>query len=243
MVLVEDDSILHPKIDADSFLYISSLNEDHTIYTRFFDALLINRNQHRSFFRDLKAFRQQPHVVVILDQSRENRAKSKEITLTFLGSRFCHPWCRRTPLKKGFWRAEWGTIDGKQKDAETEQEEQRLHKLLVPLWVIMRSKMFPGEDIVKSWCIEERSRLKHDAIKARGTNISSQCKIVPENNLGRYGNGASEADLQSLSEEEATDKESQSAAHAATSVFRLAAAGVLLSQTPKRKLRWLVKKS
>ena len=39
------------------------------------------------------------------------------------------------------------------------------------------------------------------------------------------------------------EEQRRAAAHAATSVLRLAAAGMIISQTPKRKLRWLTKKA
>lgn len=243
MVLVEDDTILHPEIDADSLLYISALSEDYTNYTRFFDALLIKRTQHRSFFRDLRSFRQQPHIIVLLDQARADKTKYKNVTVDFLGSRFAHPWCRRSGLKKGFWRAEWGSIDGKKKDAETDQEEQKLHKLLVPLWVIMRSKMFPGEEIVRNWCNEERSRVKEYGTRGADTTTLDQKNVESKTNTIQHDDCESEDDEQSTDAEDFANKDSQAAAHAATSVFRLAAAGVILSQTPKRKLRWLVKKS
>ncbi|KAJ9652133.1 hypothetical protein H2198_008615 [Neophaeococcomyces mojaviensis] len=248
MVLVEDDTILHPEINEDSLLYISSLNEDPKLYTRFFDALLIKRNLHRSLFRDLKAFRQQPQLISLLENAAKDKTKYKDVTIIFLGSRFAHPWCRKTPLKKGFWRAEWSMIDGKPKDAEITREEQRLHKLLVPIWIIMRSKMFPGEEIVKAWCIEEKSRLKENeakrltvaALRLHDEEVERQMLNVPSAQAKAVSWIGNDDDIDDGDDGEIEEK--QQAAHAATSVFRLAAAGVILSQTPKRKLRWLIKK-
>lgn len=243
MALIEDDSILHPDVEEDCLMYITNLDEGSQPYTRFFDALLIKRNLHTRFFRDLKAFREQPQVISTLENATTDKTLYKSTTLIYLGSRFAHPWCRKTPLKKAFWRAEWGTIDGKQKDAEIAKEEERLHKLLVPVWIIMRSKMFPGEATVKQWCAEERQRLKHKqenrltmtALQQHDESIqsSSQCSedATPRAST-RRDRGY---------EDEDEEDEQQNAAHVATSVFRLAAAGVILSQTPKRKLRWLVK--
>ena len=239
MILIEDDSILHPEVDPDYQLYISHLNEGHETYTRFFDALLITRNSHRAFFRDLRAFRSQPQVIDTLDRADGDRQLYKETTLIFLGSRFAHPWCRKTPLKKAFWRAEWGNIDGRKKDAEIEREETRLHKLLVPIWVIMRSRMFPSEEIVRDWCFKQRevinqnkeNRLTVAALEQLDAEVERDALQIPRTQVRAISDSG-------LGEEE----KRQAAAHAATSVLRLAAAGLIISQTPKRKLRWLTKK-
>lgn len=243
MGLVEDDSILHPEIEEDCLMYITNLSEGPEPYTRFFDALLIKRNLHTCFFRDLKAFREQPQVISTLEKATTDKNLYKSTTLIYLGSRFAHPWCRKTPLKKAFWRAEWGSIDGKQKDAETAKEEDRLHKLLVPIWVIMRSKMFPGEEIVKEWCTEERQRLKTKQENRLTMQALKQHEESSQNNTWRVEISKPKRPPRpdQDSEDEDNDDEQQAAAHAATSVFRLAAAGVILSQTPKRKLRWLGK--
>ncbi|KAK5072655.1 hypothetical protein LTR64_004871 [Lithohypha guttulata] len=238
MGLVEDDSILHPEIDEDHLLYITRLNEGHEVYTRFFDALLIKRNLHRSFFRDLKAFREQPQPISLLDRADQDKKNYKEVTKVYLDSRFAHPWCRRTPLKKAFWRAEWGNIEGKQRDLEIVREEERLHRLLVPIWIVMRSKMFPAEDVLKEWCTEERVRIKRNAenklTMAALQQHDEQIKRDVQVKTSDVGNKAgSDCGL---------DEEQRRAAHAATSVLRLAAAGLIMSQTPKRKLRWLTKK-
>lgn len=243
MVLVEDDSILHPEIEQDCLMYITNLNEGPEPYTRFFDALLIKRNLHTRFFRDLKAFREQPQVISTLEKATIDKTLYKSTTLIYLGSRFAHPWCRKTPMKKAFWRAEWGSIDGKQRDAETAKEEERLHKLLVPVWVIMRSKMFPGGDIVKEWCIQERQQLKSKEENRLTMQALKQHTESSQNNTWRIESSTPQRAprLDRDFEDEEDEDQQQAAAHAATSVFRLAAAGVILSQTPKRKLRWLTK--
>lgn len=239
MGLVEDDTILHPHVDEDYLLYITCLNEGHETYTRFFDALLIKRNQHRRFFRDLRGFRELPQVITTLQNAVTDKSLYRTVTSTYLDSRFAHPWCRKTPLKKGFWRSEWGSIEGKPKDAEIAREENRLHKLLVPIWVIMRSRMFPAEEIVKKWCLEERERRKHRE-QNRLTMAALKLHDERENEKLSVPGAEQKSALRSGIDDE---DERQAAAHAATSVFRLAAAGVILSQTPKRKLRWLTKKS
>lgn len=247
MTLVEDDTILHPEIEEDCLLYVTGLNEGDEPYTRFFDALLIKRDSHPRFFRDLKAFREQPQVISTLQNAATDKKLYKSVTLIYLDSRFAHPWCRKTPMKKAFWRAEWGTIDGKQKDADTEREEARLHKLLVPIWVIMRSKMFPGDEIVKNWCVEERQRRQvREEKRLTMAALKQQEEATQQGkNVWRVKGGATmpKAAPRPLmeDEDEEDEDEQRNAAHAATSVFRLAAAGMILSQTPKRKLRWLTK--
>lgn len=236
MTLIEDDTFLRPDIDVDVQMYVDGLDEGHENYTRFIDALLVRRNQHRSFYRDLKAFRSQPRVIVLLEQAISHKERYREVTIVFLESRFAHPWCRKSPLKKGFWRAEWGNIDGKPKDAEIEKEEQRLHKLLVPIWIIMRSRMFPGEEIVKEWCKAETQRrseqqarkLTTTALKQHDSNTSKQ--LMTRSVERRQSDGSDNE-----------EPERQAGVGIASSVFRLAAAGMIISQTPKRKLRWLTK--
>lgn len=224
-------------------MYITKLNEGSQPYTRFFDALLIKRDQHVRFFRDLKAFREQAQVIATLEKATADKTLYKFTTFIYLGSRFAHPWCRKTPMKKAFWRAEWGTIDGKQKDAETAKEEERLHKLLVPIWIIMRSKMFPGEGVVKEWCTEERQRVKQRQEQRLTMNALEQHDESFRPASYQLGDKRPKTANRVVEESEDEDdaNEQRAAAHAATSVFRLAAAGVILSQTPKRKLRWLTK--
>lgn len=244
MVLTEDDSILHPEIEPDCLLYVTSLNEGPQPYTRFFDALLIKRDLHTRFFRDLKAFREQPQLISVLENATTDKTLYKSTTLTYLGSRFAHPWCRKTPMKKAFWRAEWGTIDGKQKDSEIAKEEERLHKLLVPIWIIMRSKMFPGQETVTKWCVEERQRLKVKQEKRLTMQALKQHEESTKVNTWRIGGSAPERPTRPDRDSDDEDDEGEqqaAAAHAATSVLRLAAAGMIISQTPKRKLRWLTK--
>lgn len=235
MPLIEDDSILHPEIDEDQMYFITGLKESHEVYGRFFDALLIRRNQHRAFFYDLRGFREQPQVISLLDKAGQDKKIYREITIVYLNSRYAHPWCRKTPLKKSFWRAEWGNIDGKPKDPETMKEEERLHKLLVPIWIIMRSKMFPGEEAVKDWCTRERASKKLE----QEQKLTSDA-LKRHNEQQAYIEEA--VSLQNGDSNPNTTIDKQGAAHAATSVLRLAAAGLIISQTPKRKLRWIVKK-
>jgi len=238
MVVVEDDSILHPEIEADLLLYIQGLDENQECYTRFFDALLIKRDLHRSFFRDLKAFRGQPRVIALLEKASEDKKIYRDVTNVYLTSRFAHPWCRKTPLKKGFWRAEWGNIEGKQRDADITREEDRLHKLLVPIWVIMRSRMFPDEDTVKQWCVQERNRLKHK----EESRLTLAALKMHDETIQEESPQTDDVGVTAVSDSDIDEDDRERAAYVATSVFRLAAAGAILSRTPKRKLRWLIKK-
>lgn len=236
--LVEDDTLLHPEVDSDTLLYIQCLDENVETYTRFFDALLIKRNQHRAFFRDLRAFRQQPRVIVNWRDALQDRKLYRDLTNLFLDSRYAHPWCRKTPLKQAFWRSEWGSIDGKRRDSDVVQEEDRLHRLLVPVWIVMRFRMFPGETIVTEFCVRERERrshaLTHDALARQQQQLAQQAhrRYSTDDDL------ISARDVHGLTPEE----ERIAAGQMVTSIVRLAAAGAILSQQPKRKLRWLLKK-
>lgn len=236
--LVEDDTILHPEVDSDTLLYIQCLDEGLESYTRFFDALLIKRNQHPAFFRDLRAFRQQPRVIVTWRNALQDKRLYRQLTDLFLDSRFAHPWCRKTPLKQGFWRSEWGSIDGKRRNSDVVQEEDRLHRLLVPVWVVMRPRMFPEGAVVPDFCIKERERrshaLTHDALAKQQQQLTQQ--------TGRRYSTDDDLVPGREDDSETSEDERHAAGQMVTSVFRLAAAGAILGQQPKRKLRWLVKK-
>ena len=129
--------------------YIKSLNEPIEKYTPYFDALLIKRRHHSAFFQDLKAFRSQDHVIGLL-KTKNSDTDIKElyrtVTHVFLESRFAHPWCRTTPgaSKEGWSKAEWGSI--KKQSEGKRKEEERLHKLLVPIWCGFRVRMMPTEE-------------------------------------------------------------------------------------------------
>ena len=140
--------------------YILALSEPIGIYTRYMDALLIKRPDHRDLFRDLKAFRCQFDVMAFLTNPVSPDFNSKEMFLTvtryFLASRFAHPWCRTSQLKEGWSKAEWGSIK-KQTEAK-QREEQRLHKLLVPIWCGFRVRMMPSKEVLEKWVTEERRK-------------------------------------------------------------------------------------
>lgn len=102
----------------------------------------------------------------------------------------------------------------------------------------MGSKMFPDESIVKEWCVLERDRLRD---KEENRLTLAALKLQDEK-MQKETLQVGSVEVKAVSETGIDEEEREAAAHVATSVFTLAAAGVILSQTPKRKLRWLVKK-
>jgi len=153
---VEDQAILDP----DGVRYIKALNESHQPYERFFDALLIKRSKHAAFFRDLRAFRQQGHIIRLLEPG--TKESYRECSRQFIDSRFAHPWCRTAPTKDGWVRAEWGSI--RKMSEQGEKDEQKLYGLLLPIWCRFRKIMWPGSDVVNEWIEKERER---EASKSR----------------------------------------------------------------------------
>ena len=148
--------------------YIQSLNEPIEKYTPYFDALLIKRRNQPSFFRDLRSFRCQEHVIALLTTPSDTpdfdvKVLYRQCSRMFLESRFAHPWCRTTPgaTKDGWFTAEWGKIK-KQSEAKR-REEERLHRLLVPIWCGFRVRMMPSDEQLQKFVerekqIEERRR-------------------------------------------------------------------------------------
>ena len=160
--------------------YVHALSEPISIYTRYMDALLIKRPDHSAFYQDLKAFRCQPHIMALLTTPASPDFNSKDmflaVTRLFLASRFAHPWCRTSQLKEGWFKAEWGSI--KKQSKVKQKEEQRLHKLLLPIWCGFRVRMTPSEEVLKKWLEEERRNeveRKHVSADAR---IESQLEAT-----------------------------------------------------------------
>jgi len=143
-------------ISADHLHYIQSLNESPECYARFFDALLIKKSSHADFLRDLKAFREQPVIIRVLEPG--TKEQFRECTKVFLGSRFAHPWCRSSSVHSSGWaKASWA---GRTKKLTTEakKEEEKLHRLLVPIWIAFRRRIFPEQDVLQKWVVEEPER-------------------------------------------------------------------------------------
>ncbi|KIW92110.1 uncharacterized protein Z519_07094 [Cladophialophora bantiana CBS 173.52] len=152
----DDDPIIHPSLQR----YIHSLPDSQTNYARFFSALLIPKQSHAQFFIDLKQFREQATIIYLLAPGTS--ANYRQVSQKFIGSRFAHPWCRvQSDFGKGWRGASWfGNSGGcgPRVDERVRKEQDRLHKLLVPIWIAMRRRMFPGEDVVKEWVAKEDER-------------------------------------------------------------------------------------
>jgi hypothetical protein len=171
-------------ISVDHQHYIQSLNESPECYARFFDALLIRKSSHADFFHDLKVFREQPVVIRLLEPG--SKEQFRECTVVFLGSRFAHPWCRSSAAHSSGWtKASW---IGRTKKLTTEakKEEEKLHRLLVPLWIAFRRRMFPEQEVLQKWVDEEPARQL-----ARQAKLEAEKETqVPKNASGLNKNDA-----------------------------------------------------
>ncbi|KIY03348.1 uncharacterized protein Z520_00039 [Fonsecaea multimorphosa CBS 102226] len=181
----DDDPIIHPSLQR----YIHGLPDSHTNYARFFSALLIPQQSHEQFFVDLKQFREQAIIIYLLapGTSENYRAVSKN----FVGSRFAHPWCRvQSDFGKGWRAASWSGTSGAKIDERVRKEEEQLHKLLVPIWIAMRRRMFPGEEVVKEWIEKEDERERSAAgeeekrKKSKAETAESSKSLPPASSSG-----------------------------------------------------------
>jgi hypothetical protein len=137
--------------------YVKALSEPIEKYSPYFDALLIQRRNQTAFFQDLKDFRCQDHIIALLtthDTDQDIKSLYRTCSKSFLGSRFAHPWCRSTPSKEGWFKAEWGSIK-KQSEAKR-KEEDRLHRLLVPIWSGFRVRMIPSDEQMEKFLQREK---------------------------------------------------------------------------------------
>jgi hypothetical protein len=139
--------------------YVKALDDRVGNYSRFFQALLVKQADHHLFFQDLRAFREQDHVTLLLTTQIEDGSTIKQMyrdcTRHFLASRFAHPWCRNEygNAKHGFL----DTAKARQKRSEAmAKEEERLHKLLVPLWIPFRRRMMPTGEEMAAFLEKER---------------------------------------------------------------------------------------
>ena len=145
-------------IDPDLYRYIVSLNESPNCYSRFFSALLIPQSSHAEFFVDLKTFREQPVIISILGPGTSEAYR--DCTRTFVTSRFAHPWCRvNSDFKSGWTRASWAGAT-KKVSKEDKREEERLHRLLVPVWIAFRRRMFPNKEVLDEWLAKDEEQQK-----------------------------------------------------------------------------------
>lgn len=145
--------------------YIQSLNESPACYSRFFDALLIKKSSHSDFFNDLKTFREQSAIIILLQPGI--RESYRECTTVFLGSRFAHPWCRTSGANSpGYAKSSW-VGRTKKLDAEAKKEEDKLHRLLVPIWIAFQRRMFPEQRVIDEWVDKEAERKQERESQAR----------------------------------------------------------------------------
>lgn len=266
MPLIENDAEVNPTISQPQLEYIRSLTDTHKQYTRFFDALLIPKPSHPAFFRDLKAFRLLPITIDTLSHcnpdhplvSKEQRLQYyKDVTTQFLSSRFAHPWCRKAMAGTGnskvggWWGAEWSAT-GRKMSNESKLQQEKLHTMLVPLWVCFRKRMFPGDAAIDEWWEKQQ---RHEKTTMQTTNLA-----VPEA-LAR-SKSASDASLSESSElrmathlsghlkgydsdEEDVDvganPKGQQSESVATGILRLAAAGMLFNSMSKMQ-KWKLKR-
>ncbi|KAL6249115.1 hypothetical protein RBB50_004178 [Rhinocladiella similis] len=161
LVVAEEEPIIEPKL----YRYVTSLDESPACYTRFFDALLIQRDSRAQFFRDLKAFREQPVIITLLEPG--TREGYRTCTQKFVASRFAHPWCRiNSDFKSGWSRATW--VGGTKKvSKDDKKEEERLHRLLVPIWIAFQRRMFPDQEVLDEWIAEDDEHQKQVAAKRK----------------------------------------------------------------------------
>ena len=132
-------------------LYVRALPDTQSTYTRFFDALLVKRPEHSAFFYDLRCFREQDAVIELLADpesagadAADLKIRYRETTRSFLASRFAHPWCRTTSgcVREGWFRAGLDNSGTRKSDpSEQQREEDRMHRLLVPIWIAFRRRM------------------------------------------------------------------------------------------------------
>ncbi|OAP63468.1 hypothetical protein AYL99_02695 [Fonsecaea erecta] len=166
----DDDPIIHASLQR----YIHALSDSHSNYARFFSTLLIPQQSHEQFFVDLKQFREQAAIIYLLAPGTSENYRM--VSRNFVGSRFAHPWCRvQSDFGKGWRSASWAGTSGAKIDERVRKEEERLHKLLVPIWIAMRRRMFPGEDVVKEWIEkeDERERAAAEEMKKKKKKIKA----------------------------------------------------------------------
>lgn len=135
---------------------------------------------------------------------------------------------------------------------EGREEEEKLHKLLIPLWVSFRSKMFPGDDVVQAWWDDycQNPPAKTAAVAAASSrnslesedNHSSSRSRLDSDQIESTSNRRTESHSDGDDEEELErTAQGQQAASAATGLLRLAAAGLLIDSLPRMQ-KWKLKR-
>ncbi|KIV85760.1 hypothetical protein PV11_01420 [Exophiala sideris] len=171
-----------PTIDPNLYRYIVSLNESPDCYSRFFGALLIPKSSHAEFFFDLKTFREQPIIINLLEPGTSEAYRG--CTRSFVASRFAHPWCRvNSDFKSGWTRASWVGAT-KNVSQEDKKEEERLHRLLVPIWIAFRRRMFPDKEVLDKWLAEEAERQAQIVAETKARNTDETTTRTSEVEAG-----------------------------------------------------------
>ncbi|KAI1618548.1 hypothetical protein EDD37DRAFT_272235 [Exophiala viscosa] len=167
-----------PTIDPDLYRYIVSLNESPNCYSRFFSALLIPQSSHAEFFFDLKTFREQPVIINVLEPGTSEAYR--DCTRTFIASRFAHPWCRvNSDFKSGWTRASWAGAT-KKVSKEDKREEERLHRLLVPIWIAFRRRMFPAKEVLDEWLAKANEQQKQKMAEREAREVDRTASRNPD---------------------------------------------------------------
>ncbi|KPI45065.1 uncharacterized protein AB675_2486 [Cyphellophora attinorum] len=199
--------------DPNLVLYIKHLPDTVHNYRRFFNSLLVPRPDHEIFLRDLRHFREQAEIIVLLTtpasdgttnggsptetatSNAEANATTRPIPTTvsdiyrqttthFLASRFAHPYCRNEYGHVSTSHASRSFFDKttvskrKQADAAAEakaREDERIHKLLVPIWIAFRRRMMVTAEELTAW------------VEDWNANEYSRWKAAAEDNIERKG--------------------------------------------------------
>jgi hypothetical protein len=170
----EDEPAVHPSLQQ----YIDALPDSHKTYSRFFSALLIPTDSHPQFFIDLRHFREQSSIIYLLAPGSSEAYR--DVTRSFVGSRFAHPWCRvKSDFGDGWRKASWvgPSKVGKKEREKVRKEEDRLHGLLVPIWIAMRRRMFPGDEIVLTWAAEEERKAAEREEQRKAARVEASSGI------------------------------------------------------------------
>ncbi|ETI25772.1 hypothetical protein G647_02546 [Cladophialophora carrionii CBS 160.54] len=253
----DDEPTIHPHLQR----YFASLTDSHVNYMRFFSALLIPKNSQPQFFRDIKQFREQATIIYLLYPGTSEAYR--EVSRRFVGSRFAHPWCRvQSDFGSGWHRANWVGGNGRPNE-KVKKEEERLHRLLVPIWIAMRRRMFPGDETIREWVAsedekaaaaaaeKERARLKDEEIASQSNphvlapspSLSSgaDTMVYPELGFATGPRKASSAAASASSSALAASQPSSPGAEAASKMFLgVAVTGFIMSD--KRVKKYVKKK-
>lgn len=145
----------------------------------------------------------------------------------------------------GWFGAEWAAT-GRTMTKEQLEQEEKLHKLLVPIWISFRAKMFPGDSVIAEWW-EER-QLNPPLNEAANSSKESPTLETRKEEKQQYpeltmakSKSHLRPDRDSDYEGEEEEMISQQGTTAATGLFRLAAAAMLIDSMPRLQ-KWKLKR-